>query len=416
MQSDKDLQAEKIYPLTLKKTARERQGKKTKTNRLYILPLVVLSVVLFFVLIMIMIKSIRPIKENGALNRIVTNRLRETGLALDEIRKTLILMSQDSNELRTALGLPKKSYSSLNLLESENEEKSEDDLAYFRALDLLQQKGMNEKYQARYDEIKKAIGEIVSEYELDMEDGPDFAFTVRQGRSSYFKISYIPLDEKIVISSFLDAKHEGKQVGDDTALFLRLNIEKLKNHYQRAAKRVSQIDTLVKEPVIQNLMVRKKVSMAGPSETEERYIFTVTRGKEILIDLGLNKENLDFTVCTQLFEDYEKFEKHLMQALKDLDTRNQSKINIDEIQMDMKSVFSATAFRDVLFSKGMNIDNENRESKEYIHRDILDRAENRIGSFAIQKRSGEIFVLDSNDVPLCTLGSLLEEPEKQKKN
>ena len=137
MHTDRNRQAAKLYPLTLKLSTKKTRTKKIKFNHLNVALFVFLSAVFLFVLGLIVSRAVGPLYENGKPDQTVTRRIQETGMALDEIRQTLLLLNQDSNELRQAVGLPQRFYSSLNPFAGEDIKVSENDLAFFRAIDLL---------------------------------------------------------------------------------------------------------------------------------------------------------------------------------------------------------------------------------------------------------------------------------------
>ena len=131
MQTDRNRQAAKIYPLTLKPSTKKTRTRKIKFNHLNVALFVFLSAVFLFALGLIVSRAVGPLYENGKPDQTVTRRIRETGMALDEIRQTLLLLSQDSHELRQAVGLPQRFYSSLNPFEGEESSVREIDLAGF---------------------------------------------------------------------------------------------------------------------------------------------------------------------------------------------------------------------------------------------------------------------------------------------
>ncbi|HUV06111.1 MAG TPA: hypothetical protein VMX75_00190 [Spirochaetia bacterium] len=401
----------KIYPLTLKKPVREK-----RVNRFSLMVSGIILLVALPVLALLGIGLNRHLNRNTELIRNLTSQLRETGADLSEIRQTLFLMSQDSNDIRWSMGLPQKSYSTLIPEKNMTAERAEDDIAYFRALDLLEEKKLSEKFRTEYGSIKKAVEPIVAEYGLRIQDSENFSFTIRQGRDIYFTVSYLPKTGGVSINSFLGDEREYRAPGRDLIQFINTNIGTLKAHYLTAAQMAGRIDSLKKNEEIRVLMARKQMSLAGPSETEEGYVYTITEGKNNLLGLALDKKTLSYFVDTAVFSAFEEFEKRVVEVLERYDGADEGQRNVEDVQRKLESVFSATAFLDVLESKGMKIDKKIRSGGEYIHRDILDDQGHRIGSFAIQKGSGEVLVMDRDDLPLCTLQSLLALPEKQKKN
>lgn len=416
MQTDRNRQAAKIYPLTLKPSIKKTRTRKIKFKHLNVALFVFLSAVFLFVLGLIVSRAVGPLYENGKPDQTVTRRIRETGMALDEIRQTLLLLNQDSNELRQAVGLPQRFYSSLNPFEGEEGDVRQNDLAFFRAIDLLNSKRYLKEHSAEYQAIRSSIREVVSIYGLEIKDTEYFSMTISKGGDTFFRVIYIPEEGKILIKSFLDAHHESSKIGDEIKWFLKENIEGLSRHFRSAQLELAKIDTLRKKSAVRNLLKQNGLSVAGPIETDEQYLFTITRGNESLADFGLRKKTNTLLLNARVVANYDEFEKQLIDLIGKLDTSDYIQTKMIEVQNNMNHVFSATAFVEVMNAKGMRASEKTRESKEYVHYDVLDDRDRRIGSFAIQKGSGDIFMLDSDDLPICTLQSLLNEPEDQKKN
>lgn len=416
MQPDRDQQAAKIYPLTLKPSAQKTRAKRITSGQLNMGLFVLLSAVFLVVLGLIVSRAVGPLFENGRLNKTLTSNVRETAVGLDEIRQALLLLSQDSNELRQAVGLPQRFYSSLNPFAREDVKVRENDLAFFRAIDLLNNKRNLKKYSVEYHAIKSAIRELVTAYNLEIIDTENFSMIISKGGDTFFKVMYLPEERKILIKSFLDVYYESGRIGDETKRFLESNIEGLSHHFRSAKLELSKIDTLRKKNAVRKLLKQNGLSIAGPIETEEQYLFTITRGSESLADFGLRKKTNTLLLNARAVDNYDELEKLLIDLIGNLDTANYFQTKMIEVQNNMNHVFSATAFVDVMRAKGMQTSEKTRESNEYIHYDVLDERDRRIGSFALQKGSGDIFVLDSDDLPICTLQSLLNEPEDQKKN
>jgi len=290
MQPDRDQQAAKIYPLTLKPSAQKTRAKRMTFGQLNIGLFVVLSAVFLFVLGLIVSRVVGPLFQNEKPNRTLTSSVRETAVGLDEIRQALLLLSQDSNELRQAVGLPQRFYSSLNPFAGEDIKVKENDLAFFRAIDLLNNKRNLKKHTAEYQSIRSAISEFATVYDLEINDAENFSMIISKGGDTFFKVIFIPQEKKILIKSFLGAYHESGKIGDETKRFLKTNLEELSRHFRSAKLELAKIDTLRKKNAVRKLLKQNGLSIAGPIETEEQYLFTITRGSEGLADFGLRKK------------------------------------------------------------------------------------------------------------------------------
>ncbi len=377
----------------------------------------ILSVVFLTGSVYLVIRICRGINKTRELNQNIISNLRENRESLDEIRQTLISMSRDANEVRWAIGMPEKSYS---ILKSQEEEKDRNDhaLAFFRAVDFLHENNIKEKNRIKFDNFKneKALQDIILQYGLKIEEAGDYDFSIYRGKDLYFKISYNPDEDVYSIASFLGEKKEGHNINNGIILFLELNIEKLNKHYQLAAQMMPVMESYLKSAEVQKWMAQKNLTLRGPFKGINRYTYTLKKGENNLVTMGINKKDFTLSIQGSVYTTFEEFESQLITVLKELDARSEIQKHLEGIQENMSDVLSTDAFFDFLQSKDLKMLGTSREDAEYIYYDLLDESDNRIGSFAFQKGFGEIYIMDKDDVPLCALKSLLKDIKEVKKN
>jgi hypothetical protein len=289
-------------------------------------------------------------------------------------------------------------------------------LAFFRAIDLLKIQRSLRQHAAKFAAIKSAIGEQASAYGLEIREAERFTIMVNRGSDIYFTVAYKPEKAKLLIRTFLDAYHESTAFRAESIRFFREKVEELDQHFQLTKSILQKIDDFLGRDGLQKSLMEYGLNIAGPVETEEQYLYTITRGIEGLADFGLHKKSNLLHLNARAVADFGEFEKRLIELIGKLGGLDYRQQKVVEIQNDMNHVFAATAFIEQMRANGMRTAESTRESEIYIHYDVVDERERRIGSFGIHKERGEIFVLDRDDLPICTLRSLLSEAEDEKKN
>ncbi len=376
-----------------------------------------LCVVFLFVLGLIVSRAVGPLFASGKVEQPSAAQIQETTDSLENIRQTLLLLSQDSNELRRAMGLPQRFYSSLDPFSGETQNLNENDLVFFRAIDLLKIQRSLKQHSATFAAIKSGIREQASARGLEIQESEVFSIKIKKGSDTYFTVIYRPEKEgKLLIRTFLDAYHESDVFDVESIRFFNANVEELDRHFQSTKLELANIEDSLNKRAIRHVLMQNGLNIAGPLDTEDQYVYTITRGAESLADFGIHKKSNLLSLNARTISEFGEFEKQLMDLIEKLGGQDYKQSKIIEIQSNMNHVFESTAFIEQMRANGMRTAERNRESEIYIHYDVVDETDRRIGSFAIQKESGEIFLLDREDLPICTLQSLLSATEDEKKN
>ena len=89
--------------------------------------------------------------------------------------------------------------------------------------------------------------------------------------------------------------------------------------------------------------------------------------------------------------------------LAEADLRTEAEILDDLVKDEMKSLLEDVAFQAHLQNLGYSYSDSRREDNDYIYYDLTGPGGERAGALALQKEFGEIYLMDSDDIPVRSL-------------
>jgi LCP family protein required for cell wall assembly len=112
----------------------------------------------------------------------------------------------------------------------------------------------------------------------------------------------------------------------------------------------------------------------------------------------------------RIFSDWESFENALISYLNSLDGRTDREILDEEVESLILSMVKESSFLNYLSENNLTLSPVLRQSEEsdYIHWDFLNSQGKRVGSFALLKGFGELYLLDGDDVVLKSFRNLTD--------
>jgi LCP family protein required for cell wall assembly len=96
----------------------------------------------------------------------------------------------------------------------------------------------------------------------------------------------------------------------------------------------------------------------------------------------------------------------IRRMVKELDTRTKTERAVDRAVGRIEHISGDEAFRAYLEKRDLTLDTEPREGSDHIYFDLLKPDGSRFGAFAVQKHSGEIYLVDSEDVVITSFSTL----------
>ena len=326
----------------------------------------------------------------------------ENSRVLDQLRSQFIEISSDLNEARGMLMLPERTY---RLSSGGSEEEEETNLEFFRGIDTIIEKDRMNAALVSFSRFVESgsFTELLSGLSLErVEQSPSHFYLNRDGRR-YFSIR-AEGPESILVTSFDGSELTVDDYSDELAGFMERESRKASNHYRELEHLTDEIGSLVSSPGLEALFAEKKMSWEFPEETEDEiggYV-TAEDGRTVF-RFSIEKSSNSIFIAGTPVESTASFLRMFTDVLESADARTAEQILIDGALERVQSLRNDGGFSSYLASLGLVLAETPREDNDYYYFDITGGEGGRIGSFAVQKMLGEIYLMDEDDVPISSL-------------
>ena len=329
---------------------------------------------------------------------------RRTGDYLNNISG---MIAHDLNRTRASLGLAVRNYpfKSINdggpeaqeavennpiidavsvLLDAESENKKSSMLGRFLRNELIDE--YFEESESVYDKIDNLTFHLKYKDELYL--------VIKAEDETSIKLQGMNGEELITASASKEAVH-----------FISRNLEELKIHIKEKDALSVMLMKAADEPDVLSVLGNDKKIVKGDNlltvnnKNNGNNINAVIecRGFESFFRIsGLNEE----------FKDYKAFVDAFCGKIEEMDTRNSEQVLLDNARQELESMIAQKDFLEYIASLGLTISSTPRDDLDYFYYDISHSDGNRLGSLAILKKVGEIYLVDADEVPVSSLKTL----------
>jgi LCP family protein required for cell wall assembly len=205
--------------------------------------------------------------------------------------------------------------------------------------------------------------------------------------------------------------------GSETSSFSSLN-SKLIDFIEKESLRLKEEALFQEESaqLLQNLsrdltflnLAKRKVCKIIPINIEEEIhaLHVVTQAEErVILTLSFDR-NSRYINGESISGSAEEYILNVKKGLEQADTRMESEIAHEESLSLIRTMYGDQAFAHYLEEKGLYPQWSVREDYDFSYIDLVDKEGRYQAAFAVKKRSGRIYLVDSQNVPLVSLDSL----------
>ncbi|MFO7848972.1 MAG: LCP family protein [Spirochaetia bacterium] len=375
--------------------------------------------------------------------------------ALQSLYSSSTLMAEDMQKLQRTLNISPGNYGlEEDIFNQEKETSSEnsgeeasqegelteqEDAPFFKALDRLVNEEEVKKVQRTVVELFRDTETVVSllrerglefrkrdtlSWELvptDREENTDSSFRLNAQRDSaeeYTLTLYSPLvDERLRITLSGDSYAVSENEPEELVSFLSDTQEKVREHRLHIERRTGKVEELLASPRVSNLISKKKLSIGEAVHTDSKVEWTASNPRfEDSVSFGIETEEGDFFINAgehTSFDTADKFSTALEEAVSSVDTRTEAEIAVDSSIERIRQIAEDEAFKTYLSQKDLRLVPEPREGADHLYFDILQEQhdggeERRFGSFAVHKKEGTIYLVDSDEVIVSSLRNIAQ--------
>ena len=326
----------------------------------------------------------------------------------DYLQQMSELLSSDLNQLRVSLGLDMKSYPDYP---SDSDESMDIPPAavskeFYEGISVLIEAESANRKSALLGTFANSstVRQLLDDSNITAVKGPGLSFLFEKDGAEIARLT-APSESEFLLTSFNGSSMKTASVSNESAAFIRKALEDYMQ-YQKEKSRLSELlriaasDERVRE--ICSDVIR--VSL----ERDSVLLFTVKKNS---LSLRVSLTDEDYTPVLTVpgkgvFTDYGIFIEALASRLAELDLRDEDDILLDAPKEKISSLYLDPEYGGYLESLGLSLSSEVREDNDYIYYDILRNDGTKLGSFSILKKLGEIYLVDSDEVPVTSLRTL----------
>ena len=369
----------------------------------------ILFILLIIIAIQFSILSGKYDRQITMLSTEIEDNNRKYILLEDDVRS----INEGSNEVRRILSLP---MSDLSISDSEktivNPEGSDDNLAFYNAVDYIIIH--SDKTQMEIDFHDLLYSDGVTEYLLKkklqiIKTGPS-SYELLKSHNFYFKVKTdSPRNPNIEISSILSSQESFllKEIIDNNSLlfsYIDHELSLLDQHYSNYDLLQNDFENLTYDRPLNTYLDSESLKLSELKSDRSGYYYIINNNDMTFsIKLALDCLSLQFTIGDSKFDKYPNFYTALIQILKDSDKRTGEIRLVDTAKLKVESVLGDEAFKAYLKQSNFKVNLISREDNDYFYYDITDKKDELIGSFAVQKIIGDIYLMDSEDIMISSL-------------
>ena len=383
-----------------------------------VLLLIFLALLNFTLLFIVIIKT-------GKLEKQITGN--------EDIRNALLKTSDEINLLREVLGFPPAFISELDsAAENKNElnDRAYGYEAYYSAFEKLYSDYKKQKLTKILKEYLASIKGYLDSYNLIIvqeEVSEDVTFYLKKNGEPYYILKIDNSSDQIKTASYpfekyIDAGNE-KIIKD----FINNSFTEIETLFAESLSVKAKTRAFIESAEIKKILSKDKIHAvpANVDNNEDSIIKLYNLNRETgqtVGEVSYSYKNKKIMLNDIAFDNIEDFKKAVIIIKDVIDIKTNEEKAFKKSFDDIIRMINDPSFKSYLEDKGFYISEEPREDADYQYFDIR-KIEDRtvlIGSFAIHKISGTIYLTDFDEVPVSSIisfgmGSITKDAVSKKK-
>ena len=366
------------------------------------------------------LKSNRIIKEMEVRNTAMKTEMDLSAQNMDLIRQNLMLLSSDSNTVRQLLNIPERNYPSL---EKDVEETNEIDkngtdsnILFFQAVErIIKNREMEEKMVLFSEFLEDENFRKDLEYRgLTAGNTSGLTTQISFENEVYFYLEALENGYQINTMDGISSQVDGK---NGIISFIDSNIQEINRKNELAANSIKLLDSMDNDKALKDLLESRNLVMEDTIKSASRVSRKIFfREGDFFAELGYirNNENWIFSDKDSSGEEqtgngrqgFEKALRELISSATEFDPRSPGDIAEEDSRIKILELSKDQGFAAYLKTLDASISGDFREDHYYYYLDIIDENNRNYGSLAVQKHTGEIYLMDKDDVVITSFKTL----------
>ena len=354
-------------------------------------------------------------------NELLLEQVRNNSDQLDFLKQNLLLLAQDSNSIRDALKLPEQPYPILAPPQSTEDagEGEKADTPFLAGLDVLMRSRDRLISETKFRSVitSPLLTQVVANGGFGEDRSRSSGLVLTKAGRPYFTVSIDPASQSIKVDDFLGQEIRLLQIDSRFTDFVRQRTPVLDAHFRKLQEAVNRLRSVYRNAELSRVLSGHNLTLSPVTEGPVNYSLSVLRGTSTLLTVRLNERSLAVFEGEKRYPNISEFVAGFARDLSSLDLRTPLQRRVDASRAEVESLAKDRAFMSLLSAHRLKLVTTPREDSDYYYYDIEDSQGHRIGSFGVEKRVGEIDLLDSQNVLVSTLRTAtLDQKDSQKKN
>ena len=355
--------------------------------------------------------------ELKALSNGLADELRDSRAKLDVITQSLSLLANDSNDMRSQIGMAGREYPISQLIPQTQAEEENPVVQFWTVVERVYDRYDNEQNQVAFDRFvdSEDFQSFLKTNRLVVEEQGGLEIMLFRKLDRYMSIRYLPVTDEIELSFPHLTNQSRRKWQPETRLLVESQIPEIESYYSEARKKSENLGEIKKNPDVMQLLEQKEIFLKGIQEDRESYYVSVVQGRVAYLRVSLLKSDRLFHLAEAQSENLEDLLPAIVAAIGRVDPRSEREKRVGQSQQFLVETFEKTDLVRLLESKKLLIDLQPRENEYFIYYDIKNDQQ-KIGSFAVDKYTAEVYMTDKDEVQIGSFRSLTGAEPKVKKN
>lgn len=392
----------------VRKTRKPRTKKKSliETYRPYLVPIVIGGIVVLIMLLLL----IQSAGTQLTLSKLIDQSSRN-GERIDAIVQSLLIETKYTNELRAQMGLSKIEYPIQTLLRKEKTEDggSDDMLALFRAADTAYATYTSERNSAEVDAAFENPVLVVLQKKAQLAPTRIDPLTVSFAKNGleYFRIRRNTDNPGFTVTTAAGNDFEIDRIDEQTGKKLASLLPSLDEHVKRINESIEKLKSLASQTTIAAVLKERNIEIVPAEVRDGTVAYTLVHKKLNVLEIGLVTKDNSFYIGDRRFGKFEDLLREFEKTVSSVDLRNETEKMVEKVRFDFQKSLVDKGFSTYLASRKMNVSVTPREDYYFYYYDITVEGR-KIGSFAIDRFGGDIYLMDPDDVQIGSLQAVME--------
>ncbi len=355
-------------------------------------------------------KSYEPLNE-------LYEELRVANAQSDELYTTLSMLIDDNRELRKMLNLPDRNYPDMRdepLSEvSNSEEDNTNFLLYFQGVERILEQQEQERIILERESILSSVQlqNIIQSNSLKLEYQSNVLTLEDKFGRLFIQINLDVLDDANITYHILHGDGSEEHRSSIDAEWLERNIAVLREHYRTYDVAKEELFGILNSSQLQRMFTAKGLNSVKSKNTEMPATLSVRKQGHEFIHITLDPKDYAYVLGEHRFEDSSELSQYVHILIRTTTFLTPGEIRLEQNDEKLQNIFQDRGFKSHLQNQGLHLAETRREDGEHIFYDFLDSDNQIVGSFALQKINGSIWLMDKDGTAISSLDSLSNSSE-----